>query len=228
MDLDRILSQLLSSPARAGLAGAVAGGLLTSRGGRKLGRQALQLGGVAALAGLAYAAWQRRERGGATAASAEARPPTPERLRAAGFLPESAAASQDFGRALFRAMLAAARADGHLDARERNALFARIDALELREAERAELYAELERPVTVDEVVASATTPAQALELYTASVLATGADTPAERGYLSLLAARLRLDDALVASVHRELGPAPEAGAPPEPDRARAEARRAE
>ncbi|HEX5065896.1 MAG TPA: DUF533 domain-containing protein [Myxococcota bacterium] len=203
MDLDRILSQLLSSPARAGLAGAVAGGLLTSRGGRKLGKKALELGGAAALAGLAYAAWQRHRQGAPQARSLPA--PTPERLRATGFLPEGRAANEEFGRAVFRAMVAAARADGRLDERERGALLGEIGKLALSEADRAELYAEIEEAVTIDDVVASATTPERALELYTASWLATGADTPAERGYLTLLAARLGLDDALVAELHREL-----------------------
>ena len=204
MDFDRVLSQLLSHPARAGLAGAVAGGLLTHRGGRKLGKKALELGGMAALAGLAYTAWQRHRQSGP-----QAPVPTDERLRAAGFLPQRGAGSDEFGRALFRAMLAAARADGRLDERERSALLARIGELQLSEPERAELYAELEQPVTIEEVVASATTQARAVELYTASWLATGADTAAERGYLSLLAARLGLDDALVASIHRELAPEP-------------------
>lgn len=204
MDLDRVLSQLLSSPARAGLAGAVAGGLLTSRGGRKLGKKALELGGAAALAGLAYAAWQRH-RQGAPQAALPAPAPTPERLRAAGFLPEGRAENEEFGRSVFHAMVAGARADGRLDERERGALLGQIAKLELTEPERAELYAELERSVTIDEVVASATTPERALELYTASWLATGADTAAERGYLTLLAARLGLEDALLESVHREL-----------------------
>jgi uncharacterized membrane protein YebE (DUF533 family) len=208
MDIDRILATLLSSPARAGIAGAVAGGLLSSKGGRKLGKQALELGGMAALAGLAYTAWQRHKQG--ERAGVELVAPTPERLRSAGFLPEGAAASEDFGRALFRAMVAAARADGRLDASERAALLEQIGRLGLGDAERAELYAEIERPVTIEEVVASARTPAQAAELYTASLCATGADTPAERGYLALLAARLGLDDALVASIEREVGAASE------------------
>jgi uncharacterized membrane protein YebE (DUF533 family) len=216
MDLDRVLSQLLSSPARAGLAGALAGGLLTSKGGRKLGKKALELGGAAALAGLAYSAWQRHRQGALQTPQAPPAP-TPERLRATGFLPDGGAANEEFGRALFRAMVAGARADGRLDERERGALFEQIAKLELSEAERAELYAEIERPVTIDEVVASSTTPERAIELYTASWLATGADTPAERGYLTLLAARLGLDDALVASIHSELAGEPGTAAPGPP-----------
>jgi uncharacterized membrane protein YebE (DUF533 family) len=214
MDIDRMLSTLLSSPARAGIAGAVAGGLLTSKGGRKLGKKALELGGMAALAGLAYTAWQRHKQG--ERAGVERVVPTPERLRSAGFLPQGAAACENFGRALFRAMVAAARADGRLDASERTALLEQMGRLGLGEAERAELYAEIERPVTIEEVVASARTPAQAAELYTASLCATGADTPAERGYLALLAARLGLDDALVVSIEREVGAASESAPAPQ------------
>jgi uncharacterized membrane protein YebE (DUF533 family) len=211
MDMDRVLSTLLSSPGRAGIAGAVAGGLLTSKGGRKLGKRALELGGLAALAGLAYQAWQRHQQG--ERAGAERVEPTPGRLRSAGFLPEGAAASEGFGRALFRAMVAAARADGRLDAGERASLLEQIVRLGSAEGERAELYAELERPVTIEEVVASAKTPEQAAELYAASLCAAGTDTPAERGYLALLAARLGLDDGLVAALHREL----ESGSEPTP-----------
>jgi uncharacterized membrane protein YebE (DUF533 family) len=214
MNIDRMLSTLLSSPARAGIAGAVAGGLLTSKGGRKLGKKALELGGMAALAGLAYTAWQRHKQG--ERAGVERVVPTPERLRSAGFLPQGAAACENFGRALFRAMVAAARADGRLDASERTALLEQMGRLGLGEAERAELYAEIERPVTIEEVVASARTPAQAAELYTASLCATGADTPAERGYLALLAARLGLDDALVVSIEREVGAASESAPAPQ------------
>jgi uncharacterized membrane protein YebE (DUF533 family) len=105
--------------------------------------------------------------------------------------------------ALFRAMVAAARADGRLDAGERQALVEHIGKLGLREAERAELYSEIEREVTLEEVVTSATTPERAIEVYTASRLAIEPDSPAERGYLTLLAARLELDDGLVAEIER-------------------------
>ena len=70
MNLDRVLKSLLSSPASAGLAGAVAGGLLASKGGRKIGKKALQVGGMAAIAGLAYTAWQRHQRESALGAGA--------------------------------------------------------------------------------------------------------------------------------------------------------------
>ena len=203
MNLDRVLKSLLSSPASAGLAGAVAGGLLTSRSGRKIGKQALQVGGMAAIAGLAYAAWQRHQRG--TGAAVEAAP-SPQQLSAAGFLPAVAQerAGDELDLALFRAMVAAARSDGRLDVGERRTLFDHIAKQELGEVERAELFGEIERPITLDEVVASATTRQRAVEIYAASRLAIEPDSAAERGYLALLAARLDLDDALVESIERE------------------------
>ena len=202
MNLDRVLKSLLSSPASAGIAGAVAGGLLASRGGRRLGKKALELGGMAALAGLAYKAWQSHQAG-----SPPASEPTPEQLRDAGFLPRASrsGASDELDTALFRAMVAAARSDGRLDAAERSALFEQIEKMDLRESERAELYAQLESPVTLAEVVASGNTPQRAIEIYTASRLAIEPDSPAERGYLALLAARLGLEDGLVAEIERSL-----------------------
>jgi uncharacterized membrane protein YebE (DUF533 family) len=205
MNLDRVLKSLLSNPAAAGLAGAVAGGMLMGQGGRKLGKRALELGGMAALAGLAYKAWQSHQGG---SASAELEPqPGPAQLRDAGFLPSTrrAVAGDDLGTALFRAMVAAARSDGRLDVGERRTLFEQIEKLELSEAERAELFAQLESPVSLDDVVASATTQQRAIELYTASRLAIEPDSAAERGYLALLAARLGLEDELVASIEREV-----------------------
>ena len=48
-----------------------------------------------------------------------------------------------------------------------------------------------------------AKTPAIATQLYAASLLAMNPDTPAERAYLDLLAARLGLDKALTAEIER-------------------------
>lgn len=215
MSIDRILSQLLSGGVGAGLAGVLAGGLLTSKVGRKVGKGALELGGAAAIAGLAYTAWQKYQRGNAQGAEGEkSAEPTPTVLRAAGFLPalQQANGEDALARELLRAMLAAARADGKLDTGEWRKLSEHIARAEIGEVERAALYAELEKPVSIDEVVAVATTPARAIELYTASLLAIEVDSAAERGYLAMLAARLGLDEALVASIHREAIPASRAG----------------
>jgi len=209
MNANRVLSELLGGPRSAGLAGGLAGGLasslLLSKAGRKVGKQALELGGLAVIAGLGYTAWRRYQEG--RGASPMATPRTAAALPD-GFLPPptQAQALDNLGRVLLQAMIAAARADGKLDGDERRALFEHVGKLDLPEAERAELYAALERPVEIQTLVVAATTQAQAVEIYTASLLAIEVDTPAERGYLAMLAAALRLPDALVAHIHREAG----------------------
>ena len=54
--------------------------------------------------------------------------------------------------------------------------------------------------------VLPASTPGTAGEIYPASLLAIGGDTPAERAYRGMLAARLGLPGELVDAIHRELG----------------------
>ena len=72
IDANKILGQLLSNGAATGIAGALAGGMLASKRGRKLGKKAVELGGLAAIAGVAWMAWNRY-RGGSTPAGDFAR-----------------------------------------------------------------------------------------------------------------------------------------------------------
>jgi uncharacterized membrane protein YebE (DUF533 family) len=211
MSADRILSELFAGPRGAGFAGGVAGGvassLLLSKAGRKLGKRALELGGLAAIAGLGYTAWRRYQEDRGSAA-AQPEPALQAAAPPAAFLPPPSEreARDDLGRTLLEAMIAAARADGKLDGQERRALFERVAKVDLPEAERAELYAALERPPDVAQLVAAATTPERAVEIYAASLLAIEVDTPAERGYLAMLASALGLPDELVERIHREAG----------------------
>ncbi len=206
MNAEKILSQLLSSGAASGLAGGLAGGLasgmLTSKAGRKLGGKALQLGGLAAVAGLAYTAWSRYRQAGA----AQPADLSPAQLAPAGFLPAPARSDErsDLALTLLFAMIAAARADGKLDGPERRAIFEGVARLDLPETERSQLYAALERPADLEWLAKQATSPERAAEIYAASLLAIEVDTPAERGYLAMLAARLELPDELVTNLHGE------------------------
>jgi len=214
MSVDRILAQVLGGGAASGFAGGLAGGLasglLTSKKGRKMAKQALKLGGIAAVGGLAYAAWNRyRDSRGIAGGTALPAAPAAllEQAVAAGFLPPPTrrGASDELGLVLLRAMIAAARADGKLDGDERGRIFDRVAGLDLDDAEKAELWSQLEHPVDMETLVSAATTPERALEIYSASRLAIDADTAAERGYLAMLAGRLGLADELVAAVDREI-----------------------
>ena len=183
--------------------GAIAAVLLGTGAGRQLGGSALRLGGLAAIAGLGYQAWKNWQAGqqpqpadASTAASAQPElfPPP----QGTGFSVDDAANDADFAVTLVRAMIAAARADGHIDEAEREAVLGKVRLAGLGADAEAFLQQELANPVDLDSIVAAARTESQKVELYTATRIAIEPDSRAERGYLDLLAGRLGLDDALV------------------------------
>jgi uncharacterized membrane protein YebE (DUF533 family) len=186
--------------------GALAAILLGTGTGRKLGGSALKLGGMAAVAGLAYKAYQNYQQsqqpGGGQAPAPAREPVLIEPPRDTGFNPADAPQGEgSFALAVVRAMVAAARADGHIDESERTRIGDRLKMAGLGgDAERF-LMDELARPVDLDSIVAAAQTEAQRVELYTASRIAIEPQTRAERGYLDMLAGRLGLPDPLVDHV---------------------------
>ncbi|MCO6184960.1 tellurite resistance TerB family protein [Rhizobium sp. L1K21] len=178
--------------------GAIAAALLGTGMGRKLTGSALKLGGLAAIAGLGYHAYQNYQKGrqpqeGQLPSEPELLPPPDSEFGSA-----SSAQADDFALVLVRAMIAAARADGHIDERERQQILGKVQTSGLDADAAAFLDAELSNPVDLDSIIAAAKTEAQKVELYTASRLAIDPDTRAERGYLDLLAGRLGLADPLI------------------------------
>ena len=95
----------------------------------------------------------------------------------------------------------AAKADGRIDEEERRKIGDKLSLSGMGGEAEAFMRGELEAPLDLDALVASARTEAQKVELYTASRLAIDPDTRAERGYLDLLAGRLGLPDQLVEHV---------------------------
>ena len=182
--------------------GAIAAILLGTSTGRSITGSALKLGGLAAVTGLAYKAWQNYqagnapEPGGAAAGEEQAVLPPP-----AGTAFDPAAAPQgedEFALALVRAMIAAARADGHVDDAEREQIAGKLAMSGLDHDAAEFINRELNSPLDLDIIVSMAKTDAQKAELYTASRLTIRPDSRAERGYLDMLAGRLGLPDALV------------------------------
>ena len=181
-------------------AGALAAVLLGTGAGRAVTGSAVRLGGLAAIATLGYKAWQNYKNGDAPAQTTDAgqpdliAPPTD-----AGFsTSDPAAPNKEFSLVLVRAMIAAARADGHINDEEKAKIGDKL-ALSGMDREAQDFLAnELSAPVDLDALVAAAETEAQRVELYTASRLTIDPKSRAERGYLDQLAGRLQLPDALV------------------------------
>lgn len=175
--------------------GAATGGLLGllvgTQSGRRLGGKALKYGSLAALGMLAYKAydnWQQQQRAAGAAAPAPAAPPQ--------VLP--APEAEQRSRRLLKAMVAAAKADGHLDDAERAKVEDAFTRLEADAATRQWLEAELRRPLDPADVAREAAgAPEQASEVYLASLLVVDETSTMERLYLDELARQLRLPDDL-------------------------------
>jgi uncharacterized membrane protein YebE (DUF533 family) len=196
----------LSGAGGGALAGGLAALLLGSKTGRKIGGEALKMGGMAAVGALAYKAyndWQAGRQAPPVTTQAPSAPvpmlPAPS---GTPFNPSTEAGQQTLARHLLRAMIAAAKADGHVDAQEQARIFAEMDKLPLGADDKAFVMDELRAKLDVDAVAAAAATPEEAAEIYAASLLAIDVDNAAERGYLGMLAARLKLDEGLVAHLH--------------------------
>ena len=179
--------------------GAIVAVLLGTGTGRAIGGSALKLGGMAAIAGLGYQAWKNYQAGKAPGGG-EART-QPDMLAPpadSDFSVEPAHVESDFALSLIRVMIAAARADGHVDDAERARIHDKLALSGLGEEAIAFLDDELSKPVDMDGIIAAASNEALKIEMFTAARLAIDPDTRAERGFLDLLAGRLGLADPLV------------------------------
>jgi uncharacterized membrane protein YebE (DUF533 family) len=203
--------------------GALVAVLLGTGAGRQVTGSALKVGGLAAIAGLAYKAYQNYRNGGQPAEASATTDSEPELLPPPSndeFHPSQAPQGEnEFALMLVRAMIAAANADGHIDDEERKKIADRVSLAGLGAEAQDFLLAEIKNPLSIDALVAAAQTDAQKVELYTASRLTIDPDSRVERGYLDLLAGRLKLPDALIdhveATVSSVKSPVPETAEAP-------------
>ena len=178
--------------------GALAAGALALLLGSGAGRGALKLGGLAALGGLAYNAYKNYAAQKPDAAPLQIGEEKHQPV--ADLLGEAA---EKRSRALFAAMVSAAKADGHIDDNERAAIETRMRGLDADAVDRAFIQAELAKPVNPQEIAALADSPQSAHEIYAISALSINVDHPAERLYLNDLAAALKIDPALARQLEQ-------------------------
>lgn len=158
-DVNRILDALQNDPntqrtamgVGGGAAAGLAAGMLMGKSGRKMLGKAAKYGAVAALGGLAYHAWNRSRQPAPAGASGV---PSPSSVGyeapPAGSpfaLPHAEAEQDALGQALVRAMIAAAKADGKIDADEKARILERLNAMDLDASAKAFVFDELSAPL---------------------------------------------------------------------------------
>ena len=186
--------------------GAALGGLgaliLGTGAGRSLAGSAIKLGGLALIGGLAYKAYQNYQQGLPPLSGGRpqaAQQPLIAAPNGSGF--EASAVTQDQAILYIRAMIAAAAADGRVDAQEQQKILGSLQQAGLNEAAQQFLANEIRNPATVDDLAAGITSQADAVQVYTAARIAVDVDTNEEHDFLSRLAEALGIDDDLAAQV---------------------------
>lgn len=184
--------------------GAAAGGLA----GALLGGKGLAKGAVAAAIGtLAYKAYNDWQAGRAPFSSdqqqAAADPEALPSPHGTDFMPDDPEALAE---KLARAMVAAAKADGEVTPVERARITAALKERGYDDSAAQVITEELSAPLDVGRIAALASNEAEAAEIYAASLLSVDPEGAAEKGYLAMLAARLKLPPDLVAHLHANAG----------------------
>ena len=165
-------------------AGALAAVLLGTGTGRKVAGSAIQIGGLAAIAALGYKAYQNYTAGKPLLPQTEnSALPDADVVEGTAFdQTAQGAAGEMFTLSLVRIMIAAARADGHIDDAERETILGKLKTSGMNEEVQSFIDNEISNPVDLDGLVASAVTEEQKVELYTAARLTIAPDSRAERG----------------------------------------------
>ncbi|MFM9845530.1 MAG: tellurite resistance TerB family protein [Hyphomicrobiaceae bacterium] len=199
-DLFNQLKDLINNNRAA--AGAAAGGVgavvLGTQAGRALAGSALKLGALALIGGLAYKAVQNYQQGkpligpGQNLGLAEA-------PRGSGF--ESGAVTHDSALLYIRGMIAAAAADGRIDASEQQKIMGGLQQAGLGADAEEFLANELNHPASATELASAVSSEQEAVQLFTAARIAVDIDNQQEHAFLVDLAQKLGMDGKLVAHI---------------------------
>lgn len=204
-DAQRLLGQLLGDALGGGF-----GHRKKHGGGLSFGTKA-QLGlGALGVAMAAYEHFSSQRTPAATAVPTS--PPAPPQAALAvpppppvAFNPAQLPPAQADAVLLVQAMIAAAAADGRVDANERERVLARAEAAGVDAETRAFLEAELAVPKTAD-AIGAMTRPGLTRDAYAAAALAIDLDTEAERRFLNTLGNALGLGDDERIAIHQQIG----------------------
>lgn len=188
---------MLSGMGKGAMAAGALALLLGTSGGRSLTGSVLKLGSLAAIGGLAfktYRDWQ--------ASNQSDESPTIDIVNPAEDT------SDEHSRLILSAMIAAAKADGHIDTDERIGLQNYIDKIGESSVLTAFVEAELAKPVDPGDIAAQVKNQETAAEVYLASLLIIDQSNVMAKTYLDQLARAMALPPDLVASLNSGVEPA--------------------
>ena len=190
----------MASHIPGGLAGGAAAGgvmalLMGSKSARKIAGKAASYGGAALLGGLAFKAyqnWQGNNQNTDLTTSPEQQPVDPSSFHQRA-ISQQAEQGVNPELVLVKAMVAAAKADGHIDADEQQRIFKAVEKTGLSASEKGLIFDYLQKDVPIFEITSGISGIEMKAEIYLASCLVITPDHPAERAHLDNLAMALQL-----------------------------------
>ncbi|MGI9315958.1 MAG: tellurite resistance TerB family protein [bacterium] len=185
---------MLAGMSKGAMAAGFIGLLLGTKGGRAITGSAIKLGSVAAIGGLAYKTYRdwQADKPGFTKDQVEVINPAED-------------TSDEHSRLILRAMIGAAKSDGHIDANERISLQNFIDQLGESQELSQFVEQELSKPLDPGDIAQGVPNQEVASELYLASLLIIDQSNFMAKTYLDQLARALALPPDLVANLNTNM-----------------------
>ncbi len=192
-----------------GLAGGAAAGgitalLMSNKSARKYAGKAAKYGGAAMLGGLAFKGYQNwRSHNPSAAESTNDTQQLENRIL-------NQQAIEDYSRnshsdkeltVIVKAMIAAAKADGHIDAQEQQRIFQAVEKMDLSAEEKGIVFDSLQKDISIHELVNGIDNLELKTEIYLASCLVLDIDQPSERNHLDELGIALTLPKELLQQI---------------------------
>ena len=165
--------------------------LVSSKSARKLAGTAATYGGAALLGGLAYKAFKNWQQNNSRQVASHTGAQHLMLKNDSAF--SNVTLSTEFQLTLIKAMIAAAKADGHIDELEQQRIYKAVEQMDLPMETKGVLFDLLRKPISIEELAKGVVNMEQRSELYLASCLVINPDHPAEQSYLDQLALALQL-----------------------------------
>ncbi|MCY9845778.1 tellurite resistance TerB family protein [Vibrio caribbeanicus] len=170
-----------------GLVGMLMGSKKSRKLGKKVGKNALKIGGAAALGVLAYKVYNNYQ--------------SSEKSEQPQFNENDPIHNE----LILKAMIAAAKADGHVDSEEMNKILSTLEQAGAEAQLQSLIHSELSKPLDPCEIASLAQTPQQASEIYMASLIIVDEENFMEKAYLGELAKQLKLDNEIVYQLEQQI-----------------------
>ena len=178
--------RMISGLGKGALAGGLVAMLLGTKSGRKISGQLIKYGSIAAIGTVAFQAYRQWQSSNGQTVS-DVQPVERNKIEA-----------DQHSRLMLRAMIAAANADGHIDANEMKSIEGQLRQLNLGSEGENWFQSELRSPASPVELSNHVHSETEAAELYLTSSMLLDESIPVDRAYLDQLAQALRLDRGLV------------------------------